>query len=103
MGLSKEVKRYDPSEVLTDRWEMGSMDESDNGDYVRWEDYTTLKEALEFACKSLTKITSADGSGHADIALSVLRVAGVGSDEREALVEGWKASAQWRLDKKENS
>lgn len=57
-----------------------------------------LREALNFACKALCQVTSSDGSGHADIALSVLRLAGVGADEREALVEGWKANVKWRAD-----
>jgi|GEM_PF-2276167 len=57
-----------------------------------------LQEALNFACKALCQVTSSDGSGHADIALSVLRLAGVGADEREALVEGWKANVKWRAD-----
>ena len=58
-----------------------------------------LRTALEFSCKSLCHVTSSDGSGHADIALSVLRMAGVDGDERERLVDGWKASCQWRIDK----
>jgi len=58
-----------------------------------------LREALNFSCKSLCQVTSSDGSGHADIALSVLRLAGVGADEREALVDGWKANVQWRTDR----
>jgi hypothetical protein len=57
-----------------------------------------LVEALNFAAMSLAQITSSDGSGHADIALCVLRMAGVPADEREARVEGWKAKAQWRID-----
>ena len=62
-------------------------------------DVRALVEAMNFACKSLCHVTSSDGSGHADIALSVLRMAGVDGDERERLVEGWKASCQWRIDK----
>lgn len=58
-----------------------------------------LREALNYSCKSLCKVTSSDGSGHADIALAALRLAGVGADEREALVEGWKANVQWRIDR----
>ena len=57
-----------------------------------------LREALEFACKSLSQVTSSDGSRHADIALSVLRMAGVAADERDRLVEGWKATCRWRID-----
>jgi len=37
-----EVKRYWPAEVLTDRWEMGSMDEAADGGYVEWDDYEDL-------------------------------------------------------------
>lgn len=62
-------------------------------------DVRGLVEAMNFACKSLCHVTSSDGSGHADIALSVLRMAGVDGEERERLVEGWKASCQWRIDK----
>lgn len=56
-----------------------------------------LLEALEFACKSLAQVTSSDGSGHADIALSCLRMAGVDADERERMVGGWTAKCQWRI------
>jgi len=38
------VDRYYPSEVLTDRWEMGSMDKHESGDYVSYEDYQELLE-----------------------------------------------------------
>lgn len=62
-------------------------------------DVRALVEAMNFACKSLCHVTSSDGSGHADIALSVLRMAGVDAEERERLVDGWKASCQWRIDK----
>lgn len=61
-------------------------------------EHERLREALNFSCKSLCQVTSSDGSGHADIALSVLRLAGVNADEREALVDGWKANVQWRID-----
>lgn len=63
------------------------------------QDVRALVEAINFACKSLCHVTSSDGSGHADIALSVLRMAGVDGEERERLVDGWKASCQWRIDK----
>ena len=63
------------------------------------QDVRALVEAMSFACKALCHATSSDGSGHADIALSVLRMAGVDADERERLVDGWKASCQWRIDK----
>ena len=56
-----------------------------------------LLAALEFACKSLAQVTSSDGSGHADIALSCLRMAGVDADEREQMVDGWTAKCQWRI------
>ena len=62
------------------------------------EEVRVLREALEFACKSLAQVTSSDGSGHADIALAVLRMAGVGADEREKMVEGWKSKCQWNID-----
>lgn len=42
-----KVKRYYPSEVLTDRWEMGSMDEHKHGQYVEWDDYEELLLKLE--------------------------------------------------------
>ncbi|MGA0627974.1 hypothetical protein ACO3H3_19110, partial [Pseudomonas aeruginosa] len=55
-----------------------------------------VSEALIYACKNLAQITSSDGSGHADIALAVLRMAGVGDDERERLVNEWKAARAWK-------
>ena len=100
------VKRYEPasghdSVMRKVEW----MRETDGGGWVIWDDYDALlvelgllREALNFSCKSLCNVTSSDGSGHADIALGVLRLAGVGADEREALVEGWKANVQWRID-----
>ncbi|HBO3684413.1 TPA: hypothetical protein L4T35_004414 [Pseudomonas aeruginosa] len=54
-----------------------------------------VSDPLMFACKSLAQITSSDGSGHADIALAVLRMAGVSTEEREQLVNGWKARRAW--------
>lgn len=56
--MNDQVKRYDPAEVLTDRWEMGGMDEVADGDYVRWDDYDVLHaevEALQFELKELFK------------------------------------------------
>ncbi|HCK4463451.1 TPA: hypothetical protein N0H24_006089 [Pseudomonas aeruginosa] len=55
-----------------------------------------VSEPLIYACKSLAQITSSDGSGHADLALAVLRMAGVGDDERERLVNEWKAARAWK-------
>ncbi|RQC10366.1 hypothetical protein IPC393_09125 [Pseudomonas aeruginosa] len=55
-----------------------------------------VSEALIYACKNLAQITSSDGSGHADIALAVLSMAGVGDDERERLVNEWKAARAWK-------
>ncbi len=55
-----------------------------------------VSEALIYACKNLAQITSSDGSGHADIALAVLRMADVGDDERERLVNEWKAARAWK-------
>ncbi|HHG5213753.1 TPA: hypothetical protein ACPWLC_001839 [Pseudomonas aeruginosa] len=55
-----------------------------------------VSEALIYACKNLAQITSYDGSGHADIAMAVLRMAGVGDDERERLVNEWKAARAWK-------
>lgn len=60
-------------------------------------DNKRLQEALEFACKSLAQVASSDGSGHADIALSCLRMAGVDADERERMVGAWTAKCQWRI------
>jgi hypothetical protein len=54
--VSEQIERFDPSEVLTDRWEMGSMESADDGDYVRWEDYDQLaadNKRLREALKSL--------------------------------------------------
>lgn len=55
-----------------------------------------VSEALIYACKNLAQITSSDGSGHADLAMAVLRMAGVGDDERERLVNEWKAARAWK-------
>ncbi|HBO1242431.1 TPA: hypothetical protein ACGJWA_003782 [Pseudomonas aeruginosa] len=55
-----------------------------------------VSEPLIYACKSLAQITSSDGSGHADLAMAVLRMAGVGDDERERLVNEWKAARAWK-------
>ena len=41
------IVRYDPAQVLTDRWEMGSMSESDSGDYVKLEDHQARIAELE--------------------------------------------------------
>lgn len=57
-----------------------------------------LRQAVDFAAKSLAQITSSDGSGHADIALTVLRIAGIEASQREALVDDWQGKAQWRID-----
>ena len=57
-----------------------------------------LEAALEFACKSLAKVTSSDGSGHADIAVSVLRIAGRKEADASQIVESYKAGAKWRID-----
>lgn len=91
--MNKEVERYT------------FVCDVENDEYVRASDYDALlaerdrlQEALNYSCKSLCKVTSSDGSGHADIALAALRLAGVGADEREALVEDWKANVQWRID-----
>ena len=57
-----------------------------------------LEAALEFACKSLAQVTSSDGSGHADIAVSVLRMAGRKEEDASQIVEDYKAGAKWRID-----
>ena len=57
-----------------------------------------LETALEFACKSLAQVTSSDGSGHADIAVSVLRMAGTKEADALHVVEAYKAGAKWRID-----
>lgn len=103
--MSKEVKRYVPEYCESGGEIWAEMQEDSEGGWVRAADYDALlaerdrlREALNFSCKSLCQVTSSDGSGHADIALSVLRLAGVNADEREALVDGWKANVQWRTD-----
>ena len=57
-----------------------------------------LEAALEFACKALAQVTSSDGSGHADIAVSVLRMAGTKDADALHVVEDYKAGAKWRID-----
>lgn len=37
---------------------------------------STLREAVKFAVKTFKTITSSDGSGHADLAVAALRIAG---------------------------
>jgi hypothetical protein len=61
-------------------------------------DNQRLREALEFASKSLAQVTSSDGSGHADIAIAALRISGVDPTETVQMVEVWKKTAGWRLD-----
>ena len=56
-----------------------------------------LEAALEFACKALAQVTSSDGSGHADIAVSVLRMAGTKDADALHVVEAYKAGAKWRI------
>lgn len=41
------IDRYDPTEVLTDRWERADMDKEVNGDYVYYEDYKELLDVYE--------------------------------------------------------
>jgi hypothetical protein len=65
---------------------------------VAGQDVSALVEALEFSCKALAQMTSADGSGHADVARAALRMAGIGADERDQWVESWKAGSPWRID-----
>lgn len=81
---------HDPMRQLANTYKATAMMLSDE---VR-----RLREALEFACKSLAIVTSSDGSGHVDIALIAMRMAGLHPDESEPLVAGWKAKAQWRAD-----
>jgi uncharacterized membrane protein YvbJ len=82
-----------------------TMTECIYGDYVSHDDYAQLaadnqrlREALEFASKSLAQVTSSDGSGHADIAIAALRISGVDPTETVQMVEVWKKTAGWRLD-----
>lgn len=98
--MSKEVKRYDPLAGLARNAKLRRMEMQCDPQWVLdlLAERDRLREALNFSCKSLCQVTSSDGSGHADIALSVLRLAGVGAEEREALVDGWKANVQWRMD-----
>jgi hypothetical protein len=48
------------------------------------------KDALIFAAKSLAKVTSGDGSGHADLSLRALELAGYKAEEAQGLVDAWK-------------
>ncbi|SFB46328.1 hypothetical protein [Azotobacter beijerinckii] len=44
-----EVKRYDPEEVLTDRWERAGMEELPDGNYVEYDDFEALQQELTAA------------------------------------------------------
>lgn len=61
-------------------------------------DAERMNTAIMFAANALATVTSSDGSGHADLAESALRMAGIPADEREQLVTEWKAKSQWRID-----
>ena len=54
-----------------------------------------LEEALMFASMALAQVTSRDGSGHADVAISALRIAGISQAEREKMVSEWKEGRNW--------
>lgn len=86
LGLLNRVQR---SPAL---WEISQQGE----DLLGTPQPSPVSEALIYACKNLAQITSSDGSGHADIAMAVLRMAGVGDDERERLVNEWKAARAWK-------
>ncbi len=45
--MTETIKRYWPAEVLTDRWEMGHMEQAEDGDYVLYEDYQELENKLK--------------------------------------------------------
>ena len=60
------IKRFDPCEILTDRWEMAHMEEKEDGDYILYEDaaaeieeitasflkaYVSLTDEIEFLKK----------------------------------------------------
>lgn len=62
------------------------------------EELEAFRAALQFSAKALATVTSSDGSGHADLALVALKMAGVSEAERTSLVDSWKAGAQWRID-----
>ncbi len=74
-------------------WEIGNAEREARAALAQ---PSPVSEALIYACKNLAQITSSDGSGHADIAMAVLRMAGVGDDERERLVNEWKAARAWK-------
>lgn len=44
---------------------------------------STLREAVKFAVETFSKITSSDGSGHADLSKAVLRIAGSAMGQEE--------------------
>lgn len=53
-------------------------------------------KVVAFAVEKFSKLTSADGSGHADCALAVLRILGRNSDEADRIVNAYKKDRTWR-------
>ena len=75
--------------LLADRDQLRAANQRLEGEVKR------VREALEFACKSLSQVTSSDGSGHADIAIASLRFAGVDPAESWRMADGWKSTVRW--------
>lgn len=53
------------------------------------------RKSVMQAASFLATITSSDGSGHADLARSVLRIAGIPDSEATAMVDQWVATRPW--------
>ena len=93
-GLRGEVEAL--QSMITDLSKTGIRMRAERDNHARRAG--ELEAALEFACKSLAQVTSSDGSGHADIAVSVLRMAGRKEADASQIVEAYKAGAKWRID-----
>lgn len=62
-----------------------------------------LKEAILVAAECFARVTSSDGSGHADLARSVLRIAGIPDSEATAMVDQWVATRPWGNNKEKSN
>lgn len=55
-----------------------------------------LRTAALYGAEWLARVTSSDGSGHADLARATLRKAGYSAEEAECQVGAWVAGRAWK-------